>query len=55
MGSNEICLVLCFQPTFILGSKSIGDKFEFKEVNEKTETISLEEIKNKLLNRRNLN
>ena len=39
----------------ILGSKSIGDKFEFKEVNEKTETISLEEIKNKLLNGRNLN
>ena len=39
----------------ILGSKSTGDKFEFKEVNKKTETISLEEIKNKLLNRKSLN
>ena len=39
----------------ILGSKSTGDKFEFKEVNGKTETKSLEEIKNKLLNKRNLN
>ena len=39
----------------ILGSKSTGDKFEFKEVNGKTETISLEEIKIKLINRRNLN
>ena len=39
----------------ILGSKSSGDKFEFKEVNGKTETLSLEEIKNKLLNKRNLN
>ena len=39
----------------ILGSKSTGDKFEFKEVNGKTETISLEEIKSKLLNKRNLN
>jgi len=39
----------------ILGSKSTDDKFEFKEVNGKTETISLEEIKNKLINRRNLN
>ena len=39
----------------ILGSKSTGDKFEFKELNGKTETIPLEEIKNKLLNRRNLN
>ena len=39
----------------ILGSKSIGDKLEFKEVNGKTETKSLEEIKNKLLNKRNLN
>ena len=37
----------------ILGSKSTDDKFEFKEVNGKTETISLEEIKNKLLNKRN--
>ena len=39
----------------ILGSKSTGDKFEFKEVNGKTETLSLEEIKKKLLNKRNLN
>jgi len=39
----------------ILGSKSTDDKFEFKEVNGKTETLSLEEIKNKLLNKRNLN
>jgi prolyl-tRNA synthetase len=39
----------------ILGSKSTGDKFEFKEVNGKTETITLEEIKNKLINKRNLN
>ena len=39
----------------ILGSKSTNDKFEFKEINGKTEIISLEEIKNKLLNRRNLN
>ena len=39
----------------ILGSKSTGDKFEFKEVNGKTEIKSLEEIKNKLLNKRNLN
>ena len=38
----------------ILGSKSTGDKFEFKEVNGKTETITLEEIKNKLINKRNL-
>ncbi len=39
----------------ILGSKSTDDKFEFKEVNGKTETLSLEEIKNKILNKRNLN
>ena len=37
----------------ILGSKSGDYKFEFKEINEKTESLSLEEIKNKLLNRRN--
>ena len=36
----------------ILGTKDTGDKLEFKEVNEKTETISLEEIKNKLVNRK---
>jgi prolyl-tRNA synthetase len=39
----------------ILGSKDIGDKLEFKEVNGKTETMSLEEIKKKLANKRNLN
>ena len=39
----------------ILGSKSTDDKFEFKEINGKTETLSLEKIKNKLLNNRNLN
>ena len=39
----------------ILGSKSTDDKFEFKEVSGKTESLSLEEIKNKLLNKRNLN
>ena len=39
----------------ILGSKSTDNKFEFKEINGKTETLSLEEIKNKLLNKRNLN
>jgi prolyl-tRNA synthetase len=39
----------------IIGSKSTEDKFEFKEVNGKTQTMSLEEIKNKLFNKRNLN
>jgi len=39
----------------ILGSKSTDNQFEFKEVNGKTKTMSLEEIKNKLLNKRNLN
>jgi len=39
----------------ILGSKSTDNKIEFKEINGKTETLSLEEIKNKLLNRKNLN
>tara|TARA_Y100000590_G_scaffold444000_1_gene574197 strand:+ start:24 stop:878 length:855 start_codon:yes stop_codon:yes gene_type:complete len=37
----------------ILGSKSSNDRFEFKEINGKTESLSLEEIKNKILNRRN--
>ena len=37
----------------ILGEKSIDDKFEFKEINGKTESLSLEEIKNKLHNSRN--
>ena len=36
----------------ILGSKSTNDKFEFKEVNGKTEHLTLEEIKNKLLNKK---
>ena len=39
----------------ILGSKSTNDKFEFKEVNGETENLSLEEIKNKLINKRNSN
>ena len=39
----------------ILGSKSIKNKFEFKEVGGKTETLSIEEIINKLINKRNLN
>ena len=39
----------------ILGSKSTVDKFEFKEIGGKTEHLSLEEIKNKLINKRNLN
>ena len=39
----------------ILGSKSTSDKFEFKELNGKTEILSIEEIKNKLLKIRNLN
>ena len=39
----------------ILGSKSKDEKLEFKEINGKTHELSLEEIKNKLLNKRNLN
>ena len=39
----------------ILGSKSEKDKFEFKEVEGKTEILSQEEILNKLINKRNLN
>ena len=39
----------------ILGSKSTDDKFEFKEIDGKTEILSLEEIKNQLLNKRNSN
>ena len=39
----------------ILGSNSIEDKVEFKEINGKTEILSLEEIKNKLLNKRIIN
>ena len=32
----------------ILGSKSTEEKFEFKEINGKTETLSIEEIIKKL-------
>ena len=39
----------------ILGNKSTENKYEFKEVNGKTETLSLEEIKNKLKSIRHLN
>ena len=39
----------------ILGSKSIDNKFEFKEINGKTENLPIEEIKKRLLKRRNLN
>jgi len=39
----------------ILGSKSTDDKFEFKNAKGKTEIKSLDEIKNILLNKRNLN
>ena len=39
----------------ILGSKATDDKVEFKEINGKTENLSIEEIKNKLVNKRNLN
>ena len=39
----------------ILGSKSVDDKFEFKDAKGKTEIKSLDEIKNILLNKRNLN
>jgi len=37
----------------IIGSKSGDDKFEFKELNNKTETLSLDEIISKLINSRN--
>ncbi len=39
----------------ILGSKSTDDKHEFKELNGKTEILTLEEIKKILLNKRNTN
>jgi len=39
----------------ILGSKSTNDKFEFKEINGKTENLSLEKIVKNLLNKRNSN
>ena len=34
----------------IIGSKSKGDQFEFKEVNGETKTLSLKEIKEKIKN-----
>ena len=39
----------------ILGSKSTVDKFEFKEVNGQVQILTLENIKKKLINNRNLN
>jgi len=39
----------------ILGSRSTDDKYEFKEINRKSNSLTLDEIKNKLLNNRNLN
>jgi len=39
----------------IIGSKSTNDKFEFKEINEKAEELSIKIIKNKLLNKRKPN
>jgi prolyl-tRNA synthetase len=39
----------------ILGSQSTEEKFEFKEVNGKSDNLSIEEIKKKLLNKRNSN
>jgi prolyl-tRNA synthetase len=39
----------------ILGSKTTDNKFEFKEVNDKTQILPLEKIKNILLNKKNLN
>jgi len=39
----------------ILGTKSTNDIFEFKEINGKTENLSLEKIIKNLLNKRNIN
>ena len=39
----------------ILGNKSTDNEFEFKEINGKTETLNLEQIKKKLLNNRHSN
>jgi len=39
----------------IIGSRSTDDKFEFKEINGEVQILSLDDIKNKLLNKRNLN
>ena len=44
--------ILGFNPHIIVKPY---DKIEFKEINGKTDSLSLEEIKNKLLNKRNLN
>ena len=37
----------------ILGSKSNDEKIEFKEINGKTELLTLEQIINKLINKKN--
>jgi len=39
----------------IIGAKSTGDKFEFKEIDGKPELLSIDQIKKKLLDSRNLN
>jgi len=39
----------------IIGSRSTDDKFEFKEINGEVQILSLDDIKNKLLKKRNLN
>jgi len=39
----------------IIGSKAVDNKLEFKEINGKTESLSIEEIINKLINIKNLN
>ncbi len=36
----------------ILGSKSTNEKYEFKEIDKDSETLTIEEIKNKILNKR---
>ena len=38
-----------------LAIKVSDDKYEFKEINKKSNSLTLDEIKNKLLNNRNLN
>ena len=52
LNNNNLKLI---SKQIILGSKSSDDKFEFKELGGDTEVLSLEEIKGKLLNKRNLN
>jgi len=39
----------------ILGTKSTNENFEFKEISNQSESLTIEEIKKKLLNKRNLN